>query len=135
MNETAKDHMENLSDRFSANNHLDDLSETFSHRVPLALGVFGKKYDDISIDPNRADLSDLVASRSVVSGGNRDRCVQLESGHQVERKARLLEEHSRKQDQKYLTQNYAGSHQFESGRIHTKEAYLVSSHKHVNLRV
>ncbi|XP_055807272.1 probable serine/threonine-protein kinase At1g54610 [Solanum dulcamara] len=124
VNETAKDHMENLSDRFSAKGHLDDLSETFSHSVPLALGVFGKKYDDISIDPNRADLSDLVASRSVVSGGNRDRCVQLESGHQGERKARLLEEHSRKQDQKYLTQNYAGSHQFESGKIHTKEAYL-----------
>ncbi|CAN4087243.1 unnamed protein product [Withania somnifera] len=116
--ETAKDHMENLSDRFSDKDHLDDLSETFSHSVPLALGVFGKKYDDISIGPNRADLSDLVASRSVVSGGDRDG-VQIKSGHQVERKARLLDEHSRKQDQKYLKQNYA-----ESGRTCAKEANL-----------
>ncbi|XP_015056283.1 probable serine/threonine-protein kinase At1g54610 [Solanum pennellii] len=124
--ETGKDQMENLSDRFSAKDHLDDLSETFSHSVPLALGVFGKKYDDISIGPNRADLSDLVASRSVVSADSRDRCVQLQSAHQVERTARLLDEHSRKQDQdqKYFKQNFASSHQFESGRTCTKEANL-----------
>lgn len=121
--------MENLSDRFSAKDHFDDLSETFSHSIPLALGVFGKKYDDISIGPNRADSSELVASRSVVSGGDQDRCVQLESGHQVERTAQLLDEHSRKPNQKY------GSHHFESGRTNTKEANLVRSHKHVNLRV
>ncbi|KAM3343518.1 putative serine/threonine-protein kinase [Capsicum galapagoense] len=122
--ETAKDHMENLSDRFSDKDHLDDLSETFSHSVPLALGVFGKQYDDISAGPNRADLSDLVASRSVVAGGDRDRCVKLESGHQVERTARLLDEHSRKQEQKYFMQNFAGSRQFESGRTCTTETNL-----------
>ncbi|KAJ8556149.1 hypothetical protein K7X08_022907 [Anisodus acutangulus] len=127
--ESAKDHLENLSDRFAVKDHLKDLSETFSHSIPLALGVFGKKYDDISIGPNRADLSDLIASRSIVSGDNRDRCVQLESGHQVERTARLLDEHARKQDQKYLTQNYAVSRQFESGRASTKEENL---HDHGN---
>ncbi|MCE2055211.1 Cyclin-dependent kinase 12 [Datura stramonium] len=121
--ETAKDHMENLSDRFSAKDHLENFSETFSHSVPLALGVFGKN-DDISVGPNRADLSDLVASRSIVSGGRRDRCVQQESGHQVERTEQLLDKHSRKQDQKYLMQNCAGSLQFESGRTNTKEANL-----------
>ncbi|XP_059301328.1 probable serine/threonine-protein kinase At1g54610 [Lycium ferocissimum] len=94
--QTTKDHLENLSDRFSVKNHLDDISETFSHPVPLALGVFGKKYDDISIGPDRADLSDLVASRSVVSGDDRDRCVQ---------------------------QNDAGSNLFESGRA-SKEANM-----------
>ncbi|XP_009588480.1 probable serine/threonine-protein kinase At1g54610 isoform X2 [Nicotiana tomentosiformis] len=117
--ETVNNHLENLSERFSAN---EDLSETFSHSVPLALGVgcakSGTKYDDISIGLNRADLSNLAASRSVMSGDARD------TAHQVERRAQLLDEHSRKQDGKYLTQNYTGSHQFESGRTSLKEANM-----------
>ncbi|XP_019251894.1 PREDICTED: probable serine/threonine-protein kinase At1g54610 isoform X3 [Nicotiana attenuata] len=117
--ETVNNHLENLSERFSAN---EDLSETFSHSVPLALGVggakSGTKYDDISIGLNRADLSNFAASRSVVSGDAHD------TARQVDRRVRLLDEHSRKQDGKYLTQNYTSSHQFESGRTSSKEANL-----------
>ncbi|XP_060190184.1 probable serine/threonine-protein kinase At1g54610 [Lycium barbarum] len=114
--------------------HLENHAERFSHSGPLAPGFgwakSGKKYDhDISVGSNRADLSKfstLVASRSTVAGDARDRFVasQLESGHQVERPVRLLDEHSRKQDWKRHMQNPAGSHQFDSGRASIKESNL-----------
>ncbi|KAM3301840.1 putative serine/threonine-protein kinase [Capsicum chacoense] len=121
--------------------HLENHSERYSHSGPLAPGFgwakSGKKYDhDISVGSNRADLSKfstLVASRSVVAGDARDRFVasQLESGCQVERPVRLLDEHLRKQDWKRQMQNPAGSRQFDSGRASIKESNLHGhSHGH-----
>lgn len=116
--------------------HLENLSERFSHSGPLAPGFgwvkSGKKYDhDISVGSNRPDLSklsSLVASRSVVAADVRDRFAvsHLESAHQIERPVRLLDEHPRKQDQKRHMQNPAGSRQFDNGRASVKESNLVS---------
>ncbi|KAH0656360.1 hypothetical protein KY285_031242 [Solanum tuberosum] len=121
--------------------HLENHSERFSHSGPLAPGFgwakSGKKYDhDISVGSNRADLSKfstLVASRSVVTGDARDRFVasQVESGRQVERPVRLLDEHPRKQDWKRQMQNHASSRQFDNGRASIKEQNLHGhSHGH-----
>ncbi|XP_070037501.1 probable serine/threonine-protein kinase At1g54610 [Nicotiana tomentosiformis] len=114
--------------------HLENLSERFSHSGPLAPGFgwakSGKKYDhDISVGSNRPDLSklsSLVASRSVVAADVRDRFAvsHLESSHQIERPVRLLDEHPRKQDQQRHMQNPVGSRQFDNGRASVKESNL-----------
>lgn len=98
-----------------------------SYSGPLGPGagwaVTGKKYDDVSVVPSRADLatlSGLVACRTLPSEDSR-----LETVKQVNESSQLSEETMRKQDQKRGMQNLASSRHIETGRA-TKGLVLVS---------